>query len=85
MCFNKDEMPDRRAIFLACKIFINNLAIIIGRGYFSVGVYKYARPGYLYNWIFVFKVTRSASYEIQSVIEAIAAADQQAPILLSRK
>ena len=85
MCINKDGMPDRQAIFLACKRFINNLAIMVGRGYFSVGVYKYVRPGYLYNWIVVFKVTRSASYEIQSVIEAIAAADQQAPIFLSRK
>ena len=54
-------------------------------GYFSVGVYKYARPGCLYDWIVVFKVTRGASYVIQSVIEAIASADQQAPIFLSRK
>ena len=55
------------------------------QGYFSDGVYKYARPVYLYDWIVVFKVTCSASYESQSVIEAIAAADQQAPILLSSK
>ena len=56
MCINKDEMPDRRARLLAFKIFINNLAIMVVQGYFSVGVYKYARPGYLYDWIFVFKV-----------------------------
>ena len=57
MCIDKDEMTDRRARFLAFKIFINNLAVMVVRGYFSVGVYKYAKPGYLYDWIVVFKVT----------------------------
>ena len=85
MCINKDEIPDRRARFLAFNIFINSLAVMVVQGYFSVGVYKYARPGYLYDWIVVFNVTRVASYDIQSVIEAIAYADHQAPILLSRK
>ena len=85
MCIEKDEIMNRRARFLARKIFINNLAIMVVWGYFSDFVYKYARPGYLYDWIFVFKVTRSASYGIQIVIEAIAYADHQAPILLSRK
>ena len=53
------------------------------RGSFYVGVYKYARPGYLSDWIVVFKVARGAIYERQSVIEAISAADKQAPIFLS--
>ena len=85
MCIDKDEMPDRRDRFLAFKRLINNLAVMVVQGYFSVGVYKYARPGCLYDWMVVFKVTHVASYEIQSVIEAIAYADHQAPILLSRK
>ena len=45
MCTDKDEMPDRRARILARKIFINDLEIMVVRGSFYVGVYKYARPG----------------------------------------
>ena len=78
-------MPDSQYIFLAFNIFINNLAIMFVWRYFSVGVYKYARPGCLKDWIVVFKVTCVASYKIQSGIGAIASADQQAPIFLSRK
>ena len=33
----------------------------------------------------MFKVARDASYDIQSVIEAMASAAQQAPIFLSRR
>ena len=56
---------------------------MVVQGSFSVGVYKYARPGSLYDWIIVFKFAHGASYKSQSVIEAIAAAAQQAPIFLS--
>ena len=55
------------------------------QGCFSVGVYKYARPGCLYDWIVVFKVSCGESYESQVVIEDIAAASQKDPILLSRR
>ena len=85
MCFNKDEMPDRRARVLARKQFTNNLYIMVVCGYFYVGVYKYARPVSLQDWIVVFKVTHGAMYKIQSVIEAIATASQQAPIFLLRQ
>ena len=54
-------------------------------GSFYVGVYKHARPGSISNRIIVFKVTRGASYEIQGIIEAIAADSQQDPIFLSRR
>ena len=57
---------------------------MVVRGYFSVEVYKYARPGYFPNWIVFFKVTCGESYKIQRVIEALSADSQQAPILLSR-
>ena len=82
---NKDEIPDRQARFLACKRFIKKLAIMVVLGSFYVGVYKYARSEYLYDWIVVFNVAQGESYEIQSVIEAIDTADHQAPILLSRR
>ena len=78
-------MTDRQAKVLARKICIHDLDTMVLQGSFSVGVYKYARPGSISDWIVVFKVTRDASYDIQSVIEAIAYADHQAPILLSRK
>ena len=55
------------------------------QGYFSVGVYKYSRPGSLYDWIVVFKANRCTSNERQILIEAIADAAQQAPTLLSRQ
>ena len=58
---------------------------MIVRGSLSIGVYKYARPGSLSNWIVVFKVARGASHEIQIVIEAIVAAAKKAPIFLSRQ
>ena len=82
MCIEKDEIMDRRARFLARKIFINNLAIMVVRGSLYVGVYKYARPGSLSDWIVVFKVNQGASYKSQNVIEDIAADAQQAPIFL---
>ena len=75
-CIDKDEMPDRRARVLARKRFLHNLAIMVVRVSFSVGVYKHARAGSLSDWIVVFKVACSASYDIQSVIEAISAAAQ---------
>ena len=55
------------------------------RGSFYVGVYKYARPGSIYNWIVVFTVACSVSNYRQGVIEAITAADHQDPIFLSRQ
>ena len=55
---------------------------MVVRRSFCVDVYKYARPGSLSDRIVVFKVSLSASYEIKSVIEAIASADHQAPIFL---
>ena len=76
MCTEKYKITDRRAIVLARKISVNNLAIMVVQGSFPVGVYKYASPGSLSNWIVVFKVIHGASYEIQSVIEAIAASAQ---------
>ena len=85
ICINKYKMPDRRDRFLTCEIFINNLSIVVVRGYFSVYVYKYASPGSLSKYIVVFKVNSGASYERQSIIEAISAASQQAPIFLSRR
>ena len=84
MCIDKDEMLDPRDRVLTCKRFVHDLSIMVVWGSFSVGVYKYARPGSLSDWIVVFKVARGASYESQSVIEAIYAAAQQAPIFLSR-
>ena len=58
---------------------------MVVQGSLSVGVYKYARPDSLPDWIVVFKVAHGASYKRQSAIEATAAADQQAPIFLSRQ
>ena len=49
---------------------------MVVQSYFCVGVYKYARSGSLSDWIVVFKFACGASYEIQSVIEAISAAAQ---------
>ena len=83
MCTDKDEILERQPRVLACKIFVHDLVIIVVRGYFSVGVYKYARPGSLSEWIVVFNLTRGASYDIQSVIETIDPATHQAPIFLS--
>ena len=85
MCIEKDEMPYRRSRVLICKRFVKYLDIMVLQGSFSVGVYKYARPGSISDWIVVFRVTRDASYDIQSVIEAISAAAQQAPMFLSRR
>ena len=53
------------------------------QGYFFVGIYKYAMPGSLSDWIFVFKVARSASYDAQSFIGTISADSKQAQIFLS--
>ena len=85
MCINKDEIPDRRAIFLAHKRFINNLGIMVVRDSFCVGFYEYAKPGSLSGWIVVFKVACGTRYKIQSVVEAIDAASQKSPIFLSRR
>ena len=85
MCIDKDEMPDHGARVLDCKRLINDLAVKVVWVSFSAGVYKYAMPSSLYDGIVVFKVARDTSYDNQRVIEAIAAADQQAPIFLSRK
>ena len=78
-------MSDHRARVLACRIFSHYLAIFFLLDSLSVGVYKYARPVSLSDCIFVLKVARSVSYESQGAIEAIAAADQQVPIFLSRQ
>ena len=85
MCIDKDRIMDHQARFLARKIFINDLVIMVVRGSFYVGVYKYVNPGSLSDWIVVFKVACGASYEIQSVIDSIAYDAQQVPILLSRQ
>ena len=45
MCINNDEIPDRQVRFPNRKIFLHDLAIVVVRGYFSVGVYKYTRLG----------------------------------------
>ena len=45
MCIDKDEIQDLRSRIITCKIFINNLAIMVVRGSFYVSVYKYVRPG----------------------------------------
>ena len=63
MFIDKYKILDRRSRVLAPKIFVNNLAIMVVWGSFSVGVYKYASPGSIYDWIVVFKVTRGASYK----------------------
>ena len=78
---DKDEIPDRQARFLACNRFVHNLFFMVVLSSFSVGVYKYARPGSLYHWVFVFKVACGASYESQSFVGSIDDAVQQAPIL----
>ena len=83
MCIEKDEMPDRQARVLARKRFINDLPTMVVRGYFYVGIYKYARPGSISDWIVVFKVARSKIYEIQGIIEARSSADKHDPIFLS--
>ena len=46
---------------LARKIFAHDLPIMVVRGSFSVGIYKYARPGSLSDWIVVLKVMCGAS------------------------
>ena len=84
MCINKDEIPDRLSRVLGRKIFINNISIMVVQGYLYVGVYKYTRLGSLSDWMFVFKVAHGTIYWVLSVIEAIAASAQQAPIFLSR-
>ena len=85
ICINKDEMPYHRARILTRKRFVHNISIMVVRGYSSVGLYNYARPGSLSYWIVMFKVSRGERYKSQSVIEAINAADMQAPIFLSRR
>ena len=79
ICIYKDKILDRRSRVLVCKRFIHKLAIMVVRGSFYVGVYKYARPGSFSDWIVVLKVARGASYEIQSVIEAISGAAHIVP------
>ena len=76
MCIDKDEMLDPRDRVLTCKRFVHDLSIMVVWGSFSVGVYKYARPGSLSKLIAVFKVACSAIYDTQSAIDALAAADQ---------
>ena len=49
MSTDKDEMPDCRARVLAHKRFLHNLDIMVVRGYFSVGIYKYKRTISLSN------------------------------------
>ena len=44
-------MPDCRARVLARKRFVHELAIMVVWVSFSVGMYKYARPGSLSGWI----------------------------------
>ena len=83
MYIDKDEIMDRQDRVLACKIFVHNLSIMVVLVSLSVCFYNYARPGSLSNWMVVFKVARGASYEIQSVLEAIFAAAHQDPIFLS--
>ena len=61
MCIDKNEIPDRQARILSQKKLVHNRAIMVLRGSLSVGAYKYARSGYLFNWIFVFKFARGAS------------------------
>ena len=80
---NKDEIRDHRSGFLSHKISVHHLDIMVVQRYFCVGAYKYARPGSISNWVVLFKVSLGASYESQSVIEAISSAANQAPILLS--
>ena len=84
MWINKDEITYLRDRFLARKRFVHDLYIMVVRGSFSVGVYKYARPGSLYDWIVVLKVTHGASYESKSAVEAIDDAAQQALTFLTR-
>ena len=85
MYIDKDKMTDRRARVLARKRFVHDLAIMVVRGYLSVGIYKYGRHGSISDWIAVFKVARGASYDSQSVIGAIDTAAHQAPMFLTRQ
>ena len=72
MCIDNDEIPDCRARVLARKRFVYNLAIMVVWGSFSVGVYKHATPGSISDCIVLLKFACGASYERQSIIEAIA-------------
>ena len=85
MCIEKDKMPYRRSRVLICKRFVKYLDIMVLQGSFSVGAYKFLKPGSISEWMVLFKVARGASYESQSAVEEIYAAAQQAPILLSRQ
>ena len=64
MCIDKGEVTDHQDRFLARNRFVDYLSIMVVRGYFYVGIYKYSRPDSLYDWIVVFKVARGASYDI---------------------
>ena len=76
ICIDKDEITDCWARILTHKIFIHNLAIMVVQVSFYVGFYKYESPESICVWIVVFKVACGASYERQSVIDAIVAAAQ---------
>ena len=81
----RDEIPERGARLLALQELHTRPCHHICTGNFSIGVYKYARPGSISDFIVVFRVACSASYEIQIVIEDIANDSQQAQVFLSRR